>query len=188
MPPRSPSSPLSELRNRPALFWIIALAGVLMIVGGFGPWATALNFISVNGTRGDGWYVIVGGVVVLLLLWLHVSRRARWPLVLIVFAGGIAAAIAGSDLHDLNSNATSDFFGQQVKVVDPAWGVYMAIIASTAAAVFALALIPQDWRESRGKRAATDEAGWYVDPIDKSRKRYWDGERWTDHTSNGGGK
>ena len=31
-----------------------------MIIGGFGPWATALGFVSVSGTHGDGWIVSLG--------------------------------------------------------------------------------------------------------------------------------
>src|SRR4051794_32074015 len=36
-----------------------AMAGVaLMIIGGFGPWATAFGVVDVSGTKGDGWIVI----------------------------------------------------------------------------------------------------------------------------------
>lgn len=32
----------------------------------------------------------------------------------------------------------------------------------------------------------TPPAGWYPDPSDDSRQRYWDGSAWTEHTAAGG--
>src|SRR5437763_16921672 len=43
---------------QPKAFWLAGLAAVRMIVGGFAPWATALGFVSIAGTRSDGWWVI----------------------------------------------------------------------------------------------------------------------------------
>ena len=39
--------------SRPAIFWITAVSAVLMVIGGFGPWATALGVtltLAVTGT------------------------------------------------------------------------------------------------------------------------------------------
>lgn len=32
----------------------------------------------------------------------------------------------------------------------------------------------------------TPPAGWYPDPQDNTRQRYWDGNAWTEHTAEGG--
>lgn len=32
----------------------------------------------------------------------------------------------------------------------------------------------------------TPPAGWYPDPQDNTRQRYWDGNAWTEHTADGG--
>lgn len=32
----------------------------------------------------------------------------------------------------------------------------------------------------------TPPAGWYPDPQDSTRQRYWDGAAWTEHTADGG--
>lgn len=34
----------------------------------------------------------------------------------------------------------------------------------------------------------TPPAGWYPDPQDDSRQRYWDGSAWTEHTADGTGQ
>lgn len=34
----------------------------------------------------------------------------------------------------------------------------------------------------------TPPAGWYPDPQDDSRQRYWDGNAWTEHTADGAGQ
>ncbi|HET7900274.1 MAG TPA: DUF2510 domain-containing protein, partial [Candidatus Nanopelagicales bacterium] len=31
-------------------------------------------------------------------------------------------------------------------------------------------------------RAPSAQAGWYVDPVDRDIARWWDGQRWTEHT------
>jgi hypothetical protein len=33
------------------------------------------------------------------------------------------------------------------------------------------------------KMAGAQQADWYPDPHGQARLRYWDGQRWTDHTS-----
>lgn len=38
-------------------------------------------------------------------------------------------------------------------------------------------------RHPYGRRVSTPQAGWYPDPQDASRQRYWDGNTWTEHTT-----
>ena len=88
-------------------------------------------------------------------------------------------------------------------------GVIVGIVASVLAALAALvgALLPEGERRARAEAAdiarspfAAQEpapagpvpapaapasavpAGWYADPHGAGGRRYWDGERWTDHT------
>jgi hypothetical protein len=39
---------------------------------------------------------------------------------------------------------------------------------------------------AEGLAAANPAAGWYPDPRDGSQRRYWDGEKWTEHTQASG--
>jgi len=67
-PPRSDA--LERLAQQPSTFWFSILAAVLMVIGGFGTWATALGIVSIPGTRGeDGWFVIGAAVVGLMAVW-----------------------------------------------------------------------------------------------------------------------
>ena len=62
--------------GKPKVFWAAGAVAVLMIIGGFGPWATVLGALSVSGTNGDGWFLIVGGLAAGALLLSHASSRA----------------------------------------------------------------------------------------------------------------
>jgi hypothetical protein len=94
--------------SRPAIFWLTAVSAVLMVVGGFGPWATALG-VTISGTDGgDGWFLIVPGLLALGLLFVQVSRpSARWPMILVVLLGAIGALVAIVDLNDYLSLVAS---------------------------------------------------------------------------------
>src|SRR5262249_2198269 len=108
--------------------WTLASA-ILMVVGGFGPWATVLGF-SVSGTHGDGWLVIVGGAAAAALLaWK--GGALRWPALVGAVVALVALIVAGSDPSDISSVAsqTDDFLSG---AVSPGWGLYVSVLASAS--------------------------------------------------------
>ena len=126
--------------SRPAIFWITAVSAVLMIVGGFGPWATALG-VTLSGTDGnDGWFLIIPGLLALGLLFVQVARpSARWPMILVVLLGAIGALVAVVDLNDINNLGAQDALFDDV--VDTGWGLYLSLIASVAVVLSAIATL-----------------------------------------------
>jgi hypothetical protein len=117
--------------SRPAIFWMTAVSCVLMVIGGFGPWATALG-ISVSGTDGgDGWFLIVPGLLALGLLFLQVRvPSARWPMILVALLGALGALVAAVDLNDINNLGGQDAFFADA--IDTGWALYLSLIASFA--------------------------------------------------------
>ena len=123
---------MQQTQIRPAWLWAGAAAAVGMVIGGFGPWATALGFISVAGTHGDGWFVILAGAAGGgLLAHAALAAAAQWKAIVAAILGGVGAVTTLIDLTDLSGNSV-DFFGQDVNVVSPAWGIYLALVASLA--------------------------------------------------------
>ena len=122
--------------GKPAIFWLTGAAALLMVVGGFGPWATVFGVLSVSGTHGDGWIVIVGGVIAAVLLARDLSSGSsrRWPAIGLVVVAVVGTIVTVKDLSDINSVAgDSTFFGRQI--VSAGWGIYMAVIGSVALVV-----------------------------------------------------
>jgi hypothetical protein len=143
-PPTSPTTALTQassaLGTQPGVYWLGLLSALLLIVGGFGPWATALNIVSISGTHGDGWIAIGIAVFAIVMLWLHASRGTRGPVIWVVLAG-IAGAILGFvDRANIASKGSGDLLGEHVTLVRPAWGIYMVIVASLALAATGWAL------------------------------------------------
>ncbi|HEX5621640.1 MAG TPA: hypothetical protein VFX51_24660 [Solirubrobacteraceae bacterium] len=117
--------------SRPAIFWMTAVSAVLMVVGGFGPWATALG-VTISGTDGgDGWFLIIPGLLALGLLFVQVSRpSARWPMILVLLLGALGALVAGIDLNDINNLGGQDAFFDDA--IDTGWALYLSLFASLA--------------------------------------------------------
>jgi hypothetical protein len=113
-----------------------------MIVGALGPWAKALGIVSVSGVDGDGWFVVAAAVVAAFLLWRHAQAGGRGPLVGIIVAGAVAAAVCAIDLIDIQSKSSTEFFGEDVDVIDPAWGIYACLLGSGALIVATIRLWP----------------------------------------------
>jgi hypothetical protein len=111
------------MQRKHGWYWAL-VSSALMVVGGFGPWATVLVF-SVSGTNGDGWLLIVGGLLAGGLL--AFKRTQLWPLVIsgLVALAGLATAIY--DLANLSSVADDGFLEG---AVSPGWGLYLCLLAS----------------------------------------------------------
>src|SRR5262245_5278375 len=73
-------------------FWWVMASAAAMVLGAFGPWATVFGLVSVNGTAGDGWIVIVAAIVGAGVVFLR--QRRSWNLVPILVAE--LAAIVGA--------------------------------------------------------------------------------------------
>jgi hypothetical protein len=130
----------SVVADQAQSWWVAAIASVAMIIGGFGPWATALGFVSVNGTQGDGWLVIAAGVAGLLLLWAEARSRQGGGLLLAAgLAGAGGAAVAIYYLAQIES-AQGELFGEDVDLIDPAWGLYASILGGATLVVAAFVL------------------------------------------------
>ena len=117
--------------SRPAIFWMTAVSAVLMIVGGFGPWATAFGETAGGTDVNDGWFLIVPALLALGLLFVQVARpRSRWPMILVALLGALGALVAGVNLSDINSLAGENVFLDDA--IDAGWALYLSQIASFA--------------------------------------------------------
>jgi len=126
--------------SRPTIFWITAVSAVLMVIGGFGPWATALG-VTLSGTDGgDGWFLIVPGLLALGLLFVQVGRPgSRWPMILVALLGALGALVAAIDLNDINSLGGQDAFFDDA--IDTGWALYLSLIASFALIVCSISTL-----------------------------------------------
>jgi hypothetical protein len=122
--------------SQPAPFWWAAGATVSMVVGALGPWATALDLVSLSGTRGDGWLVILAAAVSAAMLWSYAIRGSRGVLIGSALAGATGLVIGIVDFVDIASRGSGEIFDEEVQLVDPGWGIYVVILASAALVVF----------------------------------------------------
>jgi hypothetical protein len=200
----------------PAIFWWGMLSAAAMIVGGFGPWATLLG-VSVSGTDGDGWIIIVLAAFALLCVLGEHQHRVLALLSLIAGVTGVAIT-----LYD-RSNLTSavDEAGAFGALAQVGWGLNLALAASASLAIHAVVAATRASRRANSvgararhpsvvplpfqtgalatapvapaastlaqatapSEAVAPPAGWYVDPDDGSRLRYWGGSGWSSRTA-----
>lgn len=138
-PPPAPGAPgapqaAALAGNRvPALWWALG-AAALMVVGGLGPWATALGVVDVSGTKGDGWIAIFLGALAAAVLWF--AKGKAGPVVALI-AGAIGLLVAIIDFADISSLG---------ELVDPAWGIFAVIAGSVALGVAAIVLLARPGR------------------------------------------
>ncbi len=128
LPPQNVTQPptvaSTALPSQHVLRWSLVSA-ILMIVGAFGPWVTALGILTVHGTDGgrDGWILVGAGVAAAALL---LSKRSA---VLVGCAGLIGAAASIYDLVGISKVAPDGFLHD---AVSPGWGIYVCVIASVS--------------------------------------------------------
>lgn len=116
------------------LRWAALGAAGLMVIGGFGVWATAGDgLISVNGSDRDGAFIIGCAVVYAVAVLL---RPRRWLLFVAALAAAIATVTAIVDLQDVESEP----------LLDAGWGLWLDVVASVVALLLVAGL--------RGRRRA----------------------------------
>jgi Protein of unknown function (DUF2510) len=200
------------IRNGPVFWWGISSCAA-MAIGAIGPWATVLG-MSVRGVDGnlDGW-LILGLAAVGLLATVTGPRLA----LLSLLTGIAGVGITLYDRHNIDS-AISHAGALGAAVASVGWGLDLALIASAslaiqaaisgtrsqsagatigstapatgtvlAASASAVALAPTG--QTVSYRTSNPAAGWYPDPYDELRLRYWTGDEWSNQTAevNSGG-
>ena len=105
--------------------WVGISAG-LMVIGGFGAWATVFG-ISVDGTSGDGWFVIAAAALGAGLS--YVMRGSRAAGVWAILGGIVGLAVTLYDRSHLEQAISKGgAFAQALLHVG--WGLDLALIAS----------------------------------------------------------
>lgn len=123
-------------KNR--LFIIISAA--VAILSSFLPWASlnagAFGSYSWNGLRGDGWFVIIFAVVVIVLACLNdvKSSLPKGFAIGVIVAGALSTIVTLIDVFSVNKYAV-DFNGYGVSI---GFGLILALIASIAIVVTGL--------------------------------------------------
>ncbi len=164
-------SPAPVVASRPPLFWAAVAAAGGLVVGGFAPWVTALGFVSVSGTNGDGWVAILGGLVALGMLFVASQREKRMNYAVPLTVAGVCALAAVIDAADIWNRSD---------LIQPGWGLWLVLVASAVLAATCIALLTRPpARQAPEPQAAAPEPGWYPDPQGEGRLRYWNGRMWT---------
>jgi hypothetical protein len=122
--------------RQPLRFWWIGVSALLVCLGSVGPWAKVL-FVTASGLDGDGWISLIAGLAALALFAVYVrsDRRPRplWPLVLILGAGGVAAAIGVYDWSKIegvvNDTSQEDDPFDLSSSVTVGWGLVLVTLA-----------------------------------------------------------
>jgi hypothetical protein len=148
-PPRQDLGIAAAFANQPGSFWVASLASLGAIIGGVGPWATVLNFMSISGTSMHGWREVGVGAVGLVMLGLHQLRGGRLPLIIAGVAGALGATLAITTLSKITSGGAVTVLGVQYRYVDAAWGLYLVLVGTITLVLSASALA---WRASRASR------------------------------------
>ena len=105
------------------------------------------------------------------------TRKVRGRLAYYMFIGAVAAGVVG---FIVGKNATDNYKSQPPGM----WVLYGLAGILILGAIFVMAAAPQE--ASGANPRPTKPAlvpGWYDDPEDPNRLRYWDGGQWTDKTA-----
>ncbi len=187
---------------KPFCWWALASAA-LMVVGGFGPWASVLEVLTVSGTDGgDGWFLIFGGVIAagLLIVRFVTESRRIWFLVVSLVLALLCVLVSIVDLADIAGLAEGEGGIDLSEAVSAEWGLYLSLLSSISLAAACIAWlvagrgqapVPQPagvapaafGTPAAPAQPAATPADWYPDPQGQKRLRYWDGIAWTEHTA-----
>jgi hypothetical protein len=139
--------------GQPPGFWVTSLASLGVIIGGVGPWATYLSYVSISGTSMNGWREVAAGVVGLVMLGVHQVRGRRVPLIIAAVAGVLGAIGAIDALNNIMSGGAVTVFGFTYRYLNAAWGIYLVLAGAIALALGATSLL---WRSMRSSSDGAD--------------------------------
>jgi hypothetical protein len=148
-PPRRDLGIPAAFANHPSSLWVATLASVSTIIGGVGPWATVLNFMSISGTSMHGWREVGAGAVGLVMLGLHQVRGGRLPLIVAGVAATLGALLAITTLSKIDSGGAVTVLGVQYRYMDAAWGLYLVLVGTVTLLLSTCALAWHSFRTTR---------------------------------------
>jgi drug/metabolite transporter (DMT)-like permease len=113
------------------LYRAALISAALMVVGSFGPWARAFT-VTVSGVDGDGWFVIAAAAVAAIALYRYRRSDQRWLWIVAALMGLVGLGVVGYDGREIfgYQGGDEDDFSGEVDLVQPAWGLFVAVIAS----------------------------------------------------------
>jgi len=127
----------ADRRAKVLVGWLAATAA-LIIVGSIGPWAKVGDITTVSGTEGgDGWLTMVaGGLAVGMAIRAYMKQYGWGAGLACGIVGGLAAIICLIDIGNI-SNVADTFGGS---LIDPGWGIYVALLGSLSLAIGGIVL------------------------------------------------
>jgi hypothetical protein len=159
---------------------MMLVGGAVAVVSGFLPWASVGPF-TVDGMDGDGRITAALGafVGVIGLMRLQRSRMSKWAVWVAIVCGVVIAVTGVVDYADLPELASAGI-GLYGTIAGGVVGAIGGFIARKQPLV-----APDDapTRPPPSQPPPSAPAGWYPNPDDPARWRYWDGRTWTEHTS-----
>jgi hypothetical protein len=120
---------------------VALIASLGVIVGGVGPWATYLNYVSISGTSMHGWREVAVGVIALALLGVYQVRGWRVPMLFVAILGLLGVIGAIEDLHGITSGGAVTVFGITYRYLTAAWGIYLVLVGTIILTLSASALL-----------------------------------------------
>lgn len=143
--PKLPSSPqiarLAASANQPPSFLVALLSSLAIIVGGVGPWATYLQYVSISGTSMGGWREVAVGAIALGLLGIYQARGWRLPVLVVAILAVLGVIGAIEDLNSIASGGALTVFGITYRYLNAAWGIYLVLAGTIILALSAFALL-----------------------------------------------
>ncbi len=170
---------------------IIALAGAgIAAIGCIGPWAT-VGIFEQNGMDADGQLVLPILIISAIVAGIGLTQEKSnvFPIASAALCG-LAALIGLIDMADVRDNSTTVFDTEISASIG--WGLWLVVIGSVTGAgggTYAVMAGPSEPRAPREGEVLVstlrlldppvDRAeGWKPDPLDQTRLRWWDGEKW----------
>jgi hypothetical protein len=119
------------LGGKTRTFWWALASCVLMGVGALGPWITVLG-ISISGTEGDGWIVLLAALLAAGLVIWHDRNPQLWKLLLAGLAAVAAFATGAYDWSEIETIAgeAEELEGLFDLSVSVGWGLMLCTVAS----------------------------------------------------------
>jgi hypothetical protein len=137
--------------TQPASFWVASVASLGVIIGGVGPWATYLNYVSISGTSMHGWRDVALGAIALVMLGCFQLRGWRTPLIVAGILGAVGVIGAIQSLNSIADGGAVTVFGVTYRYMSAAWGIYLVLVGTL---VLFLATVVLAGRTFRGSAIA----------------------------------